>query len=267
MPAAITRSFVVNSGTEAVEGALKLAHRATGRRKFVSTTGSFHGRTLGALSVIGQAKHRTPYRELLPEPVAVPFGDADAAEARDRRGLRGLHRRAHPGRGRRERAAARLSGGAAPLLRCQRRAADLRRGADRNRAHRAHVRARARGRGSRRGDARQGPRRRLSRRRLPHQRDRRLDRLARRPRHHLRREPAGLRGGERGAARDRGREAGRTRGPARRTAARAAARVRAGASRRRRRRRAGAACCSASRCATRRAPRACRCARCNAGCW
>jgi len=79
MPAAITRSFLVNSGTEAVEGALKLAHRATGRSKFVSTTGSFHGRTLGALSVIGQARHRTPYRALLPEPVAVPFGDADAA--------------------------------------------------------------------------------------------------------------------------------------------------------------------------------------------
>jgi predicted acetylornithine/succinylornithine family transaminase len=80
MPSAITRSFVVNSGTEAVEGALKLAHRATGRSKFVSTTNSFHGRTLGALAVIGQAKHRTPYRALLPEPVAVPFGDTAAAE-------------------------------------------------------------------------------------------------------------------------------------------------------------------------------------------
>jgi predicted acetylornithine/succinylornithine family transaminase len=80
MPPAITRSFVVNSGTEAVEGALKLAHRATERSKFVSTTHSFHGRTLGALSVIGQAKHRAPYRALLPEPVAVPFGDAAAAE-------------------------------------------------------------------------------------------------------------------------------------------------------------------------------------------
>jgi len=79
-PAAITRAFVVNSGTEAVEGALKLAHRATGRAKFISTTNSFHGRTLGALSVIGQAKHRDPYRALLPEPVAVPFGDVRAAE-------------------------------------------------------------------------------------------------------------------------------------------------------------------------------------------
>jgi acetylornithine/N-succinyldiaminopimelate aminotransferase len=78
-PREITRSFFVNSGTEATEGALKLAHRATGRRKFVSTTNSFHGRTLGALSVIGQAKHRDPYRALLPEPVTVPFGDAAAA--------------------------------------------------------------------------------------------------------------------------------------------------------------------------------------------
>ncbi|HEU4430050.1 MAG TPA: aspartate aminotransferase family protein [Myxococcota bacterium] len=79
VPHDITRSFFVSSGTEAVEGALKLAHRATGRRKFVSTLNSFHGRTLGALSVIGQAKHREPYRALLPEPVNVPFGDADAA--------------------------------------------------------------------------------------------------------------------------------------------------------------------------------------------
>ena len=78
-PPALARSFFVNSGTEAVEGALKLAHRATGRRKFVSTLNSFHGRTLGALSVIGQAKHRDPYRALLPEPVNVPFGDLDAA--------------------------------------------------------------------------------------------------------------------------------------------------------------------------------------------
>ncbi len=80
-PDAITRSFLVNSGTEAVEGALKLAHRATGRPKFVSTEGSFHGRTLGALRVIGQAKHREPYAALLPDPVVVAYGDGDAASA------------------------------------------------------------------------------------------------------------------------------------------------------------------------------------------
>ena len=79
-PEPITRSFFTNSGTEAIEGALKLAHRATGRHKYVSTENSFHGRTLGALSVIGQAKHREPYRALLPEGVVVPFGDLVAAE-------------------------------------------------------------------------------------------------------------------------------------------------------------------------------------------
>lgn len=80
-PEELTRVFFVNSGTEAVEGALKLAHRATGRSKFVSMSHSFHGRTLGALAVIGQPKHRDPYRDLLAEPVTLPFGDADAAEA------------------------------------------------------------------------------------------------------------------------------------------------------------------------------------------
>jgi acetylornithine/N-succinyldiaminopimelate aminotransferase len=80
-PDEITRSFLVNSGTEAIEGALKLAHRATGRPGFVSTEGSFHGRTLGALRVIGQAKHREPYAALLPETAIVPYGDADAAGA------------------------------------------------------------------------------------------------------------------------------------------------------------------------------------------
>jgi predicted acetylornithine/succinylornithine family transaminase len=76
---ALPYSFVVNSGTEAMEGAVKLAHRATGRTKFVSTQLSFHGRTLGALRLIGQPKHREPYAALLPEPCAVPFDDLDAA--------------------------------------------------------------------------------------------------------------------------------------------------------------------------------------------
>jgi acetylornithine/N-succinyldiaminopimelate aminotransferase len=78
-PEAITRSFLVNSGTEAIEGAIKLAHRATGRAKYVSTENSFHGRTLGALGVIGQAKHREPYAALLREPTVISYDDLDAA--------------------------------------------------------------------------------------------------------------------------------------------------------------------------------------------
>ncbi|MCH7709195.1 MAG: aminotransferase class III-fold pyridoxal phosphate-dependent enzyme, partial [Myxococcales bacterium] len=78
---ALSHSFLVNSGTEAIEGAVKLAHRATGRAKFVSTEKSFHGRSLGALRLIGQAKHRDPYAALLPEGCVVPFDDLDAARA------------------------------------------------------------------------------------------------------------------------------------------------------------------------------------------
>jgi len=78
---ALPRSFLVNSGTEAIEGVVKLAHRATRRTKFVSTENSFHGRTLGALQVIGQAKHRDPYAALLREQHVVPYDDLAAAEA------------------------------------------------------------------------------------------------------------------------------------------------------------------------------------------
>ncbi len=78
-PGDLSRSFIVNSGTEAVEGALKLAHRATGRANFVSTENSFHGRTLGALRVIGGEKHRKPYEALMLPNTLVRFGDLDAA--------------------------------------------------------------------------------------------------------------------------------------------------------------------------------------------
>jgi acetylornithine/N-succinyldiaminopimelate aminotransferase len=75
----LPHSFLVNSGAEATEGALKIAHRATGRAKFVSTHDSFHGRTLGALRLNGNPRHRDPYAPLLPEPTLVPFDDLDAA--------------------------------------------------------------------------------------------------------------------------------------------------------------------------------------------
>jgi len=76
---AVPHSFIVNSGTEATEGALKITHRATGRTKFVSTQNSFHGRTLGALRLIGNPKHRDPYRALLPDTTIIPFDDLEAA--------------------------------------------------------------------------------------------------------------------------------------------------------------------------------------------
>ncbi len=89
-----------------MDGALKLAHRATGRTKFVSTTQSFHGRTLGALSIIGQEKHRAPYQRILQEGCFVPFGDLDAARRAIDDEHRRVRRRAGAGRRRRQRRAA-----------------------------------------------------------------------------------------------------------------------------------------------------------------
>ena len=74
------RTFLANSGSEANEAALKVT-RLTGRSKVVAMEGSFHGRTLGALSLTSTQKYRTPF-EPLPGPVVwVPYGDADALAA------------------------------------------------------------------------------------------------------------------------------------------------------------------------------------------
>ena len=59
-------AFFCNSGAEAIEAALKWARKATGRAEFVSLEGSFHGRTMGALSVTGQPAKRTAFEPLLP---------------------------------------------------------------------------------------------------------------------------------------------------------------------------------------------------------
>jgi len=78
-PAGIEYFFFCNSGTEAVEGALKFARMATGRSKVVSTLNSFHGKTLGSLSVMGRDKYRKPFEPLLPGVEFVPFGNPEAA--------------------------------------------------------------------------------------------------------------------------------------------------------------------------------------------
>ncbi len=75
-------AFFCNSGAEAVEAALKWARKATGRTEIVALEGSFHGRTLGALSVTGQPAKRTAFEPLVPGARFVPRDDAAAlAEA------------------------------------------------------------------------------------------------------------------------------------------------------------------------------------------
>jgi acetylornithine/succinyldiaminopimelate/putrescine aminotransferase/predicted amino acid dehydrogenase len=69
-----------NSGTEAVEAALKLARKATGRTSLVYCDGSYHGKSLGSLSVTGNANYQRPFGPLLPDCVAVPYGNPAALE-------------------------------------------------------------------------------------------------------------------------------------------------------------------------------------------
>lgn len=79
-PGDLQYSFIVNSGTEAVEGALKLARLHTGKTKFISTINSFHGKTLGSLSATGRDLFRDPFKPLLPGFSHVPFNDVTAIE-------------------------------------------------------------------------------------------------------------------------------------------------------------------------------------------
>lgn len=74
------RVFFANSGAEANEAAFKLS-RTTGRTKVVSTHGSFHGRTMGALALTGQPAKADPFRPLPGEVVHIPYGDVAALES------------------------------------------------------------------------------------------------------------------------------------------------------------------------------------------
>ena len=71
------RTFFCNSGAEANEAALKIS-RLTGRSRIVAFTNSFHGRTMGALSMTGQSSKRDPFKPLIPRITFLPFGDFKA---------------------------------------------------------------------------------------------------------------------------------------------------------------------------------------------
>lgn len=83
-PGALQYSFFVNSGTEAVEGCLKIARLATKKKKFVAAKNAFHGKTMGSLTATGRDLYREPFKPLLSGFTHVEFGDANAlAEAVD----------------------------------------------------------------------------------------------------------------------------------------------------------------------------------------
>src|SRR5260370_13640759 len=81
----LDRVFFCNSGTEAIESALKFARYATGRRRVIYCDHAFHGLTTGSLSVNGSAEFRRGFGPLLPD-VPIPLGDLDALAAELRKG-------------------------------------------------------------------------------------------------------------------------------------------------------------------------------------
>ncbi len=80
-PGDIKYSFFASSGTESIEGAIKLAKMYTKKPGFIVATKAFHGKTMGSLSMLGKSDYREPVGILYGGPVYhVPFGDAEAVE-------------------------------------------------------------------------------------------------------------------------------------------------------------------------------------------
>lgn len=79
-PGDITNVFLCNSGTEAVEGAMKIARVATGKPGFICADGAFHGKTLGSLSLMSKESFRAAVEPLLGPIYRTPYGDAGAVE-------------------------------------------------------------------------------------------------------------------------------------------------------------------------------------------
>jgi acetylornithine/LysW-gamma-L-lysine aminotransferase len=79
--AAMPRVFLCNSGTEAIEGAIKIARLVTGRPGIIAAMRGFHGRTMGALSATWNKKYREPFEPLVPEITHVPFNNLEKLEA------------------------------------------------------------------------------------------------------------------------------------------------------------------------------------------
>lgn len=80
-PQGLTKVFFTNCGTEATEGAIKLARRAKKKPGLIACRNGFHGRSLGAASVTAQESYRAPFSPLIPGMKFVEFGSCDAIEA------------------------------------------------------------------------------------------------------------------------------------------------------------------------------------------
>ncbi|HMT29512.1 MAG TPA: aminotransferase class III-fold pyridoxal phosphate-dependent enzyme, partial [Bacteroidia bacterium] len=78
LPEALSSVYLVNSGSEAIEGAMKLAKRFTGRHEIIAFNNAYHGSTQGALSIIGSEYFRNSFRPLLPSIKHLNYNDFSA---------------------------------------------------------------------------------------------------------------------------------------------------------------------------------------------
>ena len=83
LPKSLSCSYFVNSGTEAIEGALKLAKRYTGKSKIISFKKSYHGSTAGSLSIMGYENQKSNYRPLIPNCVSINFNSTEMLDEID----------------------------------------------------------------------------------------------------------------------------------------------------------------------------------------
>ena len=75
LPKPLEKTYLTNSGTEAIEGALKLARRATGRSEIIAANNAYHGNTMGSLSVMGYEERKQAFRPLLPDVRFIDFNN------------------------------------------------------------------------------------------------------------------------------------------------------------------------------------------------
>ncbi|RPG60111.1 MAG: aspartate aminotransferase family protein [Flavobacteriaceae bacterium TMED81] len=80
LPEQLSCTYLTNSGTEGIEGALKLAKRATGRQRIISANNAYHGNTQGAMSVMGYEERKRAYRPLIPGTSYIQFNDVGDLE-------------------------------------------------------------------------------------------------------------------------------------------------------------------------------------------
>ena len=77
LPKPLEQTYLVNSGTEAIEGALKLAKRITGRSQIIAAHYAYHGNTMGSMSVMGYEERKQAYRPLVPDITFINFNNED----------------------------------------------------------------------------------------------------------------------------------------------------------------------------------------------